>query len=639
MGKWILGLFLGVVLAAGPAGASERVPTADFFKKAEVTDITLSPTGEYITVSIPQDDRTILAAFRAADMSLLGKWDYGAKKHIQTVRWVGPDRFFMYVAEKSGSLDRPRLLPDLYATNVDGTRRIDIPNGATYGFVNALWDDPSNVLVQRSVETTNLFKLNVYTGAFRPVMSAPLDLGWFLTDEDGEVHYAAGEQDDLEDLILKREGDAWSIVHRSNAKGTERMPWGVSSDGAKVLFGLSTAGEPKRVVMQDSATGKETLLSSNPKVDPNDVLWSSDGTTVLAVHYSDGYPGYEFVDKTHPESLVYAGLINSFPDHAVSFDGISRDGNVILLRTYSDTDPGSYYLFDRKAGRAKFLLAAREWIDPSKMSHMVPITFKARDGTDLQGFLTIPRGSEGKNLPLVLHPHGGPFGVRDWWGFDPTVQFLANRGYAVLQVNFRGSSGYGTRFVTDGYEKWGTLLIDDMTDAVEWVVRQGIADKSRICTFGGSYGGYAALQSVVREQGRYRCAIGYIGVYDIPKLFSDGDVSETDRGQNTLTLFMPESDAERRAQSPAYNAEKLNVPLMIAHGARDERAPISQYRSLIERLRAVGKAPEVDILEEKEGHGFYDQQNNIELHDAIAAFLDKYIGPGRAGAAANQDSP
>src|SRR5690606_36894057 len=200
------------------------------------------------------------------------------------------------------------------------------------------------------------------------------------------------------------------------------------------------------------------------------------------------------------------------------------------------------------------------------------------------------------------------------------AQFLASRGYAVLQVNFRGSGGYGNAFEKKGYRNWGTTMIDDMTDAVEWAVREGIADRNRVCSFGASYGGYAALQSVVREPDLYRCAIGYVGVYSLPLMMRDGDIPREKSGREYLQRVMPASLAEQQAQSAASNVDRIRVPLMLVHGERDERVPMSQYRALRSALVDAGRPPEVEILEPKEGHGFQELSNNVRLYTAIEAF-------------------
>jgi dipeptidyl aminopeptidase/acylaminoacyl peptidase len=621
-------LVLPLLFAAGTAHAAE-VPIGDFFKDPEFKNVSLSPSGEYITVSVPQGDRTVLAAFRVSDMKLIGKWDYGEKKHIDSVVWVNDDRFFMFVSRKLGRFDFHVGTPDVYASNVDGTQRMDVPNGGTYEIRAITPEDPSNIIVQRpsGLGDTVLSKLNVYNAQVRTIATVPIFSADFVVSDDGEPMYAHGTQEDTTEVTMRRDGDnRWTTVHRTNEAGSEHRPIRMDADGKRVIVEVSDAGEAPRVVAVEPGKGDAELLSRNPNVTPDAYLPSSDRTRLLAIRYADGIPSYDFVDKTHPESQTYAGLINAFPDLALSFAGISWDGKKVLVYAYSDVDPGSYYLYDRETGKAKFLLASMEWIKPDQMSEMRPIVVTARDGRKLHGFLTVPRFSEGKNLPLILHPHGGPHGPRDEWGFNPEVQFLANRGYAVLQVNFRGSGGYGSEYERAGYRKWGTAMIDDMTDAVDWAVREGIADKERVCTYGASYGGYAALQTVVREPAKYQCTIGYVGVYDLPLMFKDGDIPQSDWGRNYLRKVLPESLGEQQSQSPAFNIDKIRIPVMLVHGKKDERVPMSQYDRLHDGLVKAGRPPEMIVLEDKEGHGFYDFQNQVDLYTKMEAFLDKHIG-------------
>ena len=625
-------LMLAIVVAGCLAGTAlaQKVPVEDFFKDPEFSAVTLSPTGEYITVSVPEGDKTVLAAFRVSDMELVGKWDYGRRNHAERVRWVNDKRFFVYVSRKLGSYDYRVGTPDVHASDVDGRNRRVIPNGGTYQIVDIMEEDPDWVLVARSVDSAYLSRLNVNDGRVRTVATAPLRFGSFLVDHDGQLRYAIGTEESNETVTLRREGDSWTEIHRAPMGGASNRPMGFDPDNRLVYTRISEDGEPASVHALDAETEELTLLSGNDNVEPNTYLYSSDGKELLAVRYLDGIPVTDFINTSHPEVLTYAGLMNAFPDHAVSFAGISRDGRYVLAYVYSDVDPGSYYMFDRQTNQAKFLLAARSWIKPEQMSPMQPISFTARDGTQVHGYITIPRNSDGKNLPLILHPHGGPHGPRDNWGFNSAVQFLANRGYAVLQVNFRGSGGYGNAFERMGYRNWGTTMIDDMTDGVEWAVREGIVDPDRICTFGASYGGYAALQSIVREPERYRCTIGYVGVYSLPLMFRDGDIPRHESGRNYLRRVLPDSLAEQQAQSAAFNVDRINVPVMLVHGERDERVPMSQYRALKRALEEAGKPPEVEVLERNEGHGFQELENNVRLFNAVEAFLDKHIGPGAA---------
>lgn len=623
-------LALPLLLAAAGSAHATEVPIGDFFKDPEFKNVSLSPSGEYITVSVPQGDRTVLAAFRVSDMKLIGKWDYGEKKHIDSVVWVNDDRFFMFVSRKLGRFDFHVGTPDVYASNVDGTQRMDVPNGGTYAIRAITPEDPSNIVVERAsgLGDTVLSKLNVYNGQVRTIATVPIFNADFVVSDDGQPMYAHGTQEDLTEVTMRRDGDRWTTVHRTNEAGSEHRPVRMDADGKRVIVEVSDEGEAPRVVAVEPGSGDGELLSRNPNVAPDSYLPSSDRKRLLAIRYADGIPSYDFVDKTHPESLTYAGLINAFPDLALAFAGISWDGKKVLVYAYSDVDPGSYYLFDRETGKAKFLLASMEWIKPDQMSEMRPIVVTARDGRKLHGYLTVPRFGEGKNLPLILHPHGGPHGPRDEWGFNPEVQFLANRGYAVLQINFRGSGGYGSEFERSGYRKWGTAMIDDMTDAVDWAIREGIADKNRVCTYGASYGGYAALQTVVREPAKYQCTIGYVGVYDLPLMTKDGDIPRSDWGRNYLRKVLPEALAEQQAQSPAFNIDKIRIPVMLVHGKKDERVPMSQYDRLHDGLVEAGRPPEMIVLEDKEGHGFYDFQNQVDLYTKMEEFLDRHIGGG-----------
>ena len=614
----------GAVFASPP-----RIPVEDFFKDPEFTDVSLSPKGTYLAVSVPREDRTILAILRTADLSVEGSFDYGENRHIDNVAWVSDERFMMSLFEQTGRFDA-RTPRSVHAANVDGTRRVDIPNGFTFQLVSTLRNDDRYVLASRSIDGAFLYRIDTMTGDNRVVASAPLDSGTFAVDAEGKVRYAFGQNDDLTSQSYRRVGDGWELIHSASYRdGSTRVPYGVTPDGSKVVMGISDAGEPVRVSLVDPATGEEEVLARNPRVDPRGIEVSADGKSILAVSFMDGLPEYSWVDAAHEDTKLMAGLVAAFPSKAVDLGGLSEDGRLALIRAYSDTDPGSYYLFNRETGQAKFLLSAMEWIKPEQMSEMRPITVKARDGLELHGYLTVPRGSDGKNLPLILHPHGGPHGPRDMWGFNPEVQFLANRGYAVMQINFRGSGGYGKAFEAKGYRNWGLTMIDDMTDAVRWAVSEGIADPRRLCTYGASYGGYAALQSIVREPEMYRCAIGYVGLYNMDLWLKDSDVAERRSGRNYQSEVFPPTSAERQAQSPAFFVDRINVPLMLVHGEKDMRVPISQFRDFTRRLEEAGKPPQVVVVEEKEGHGFYNFENQVNLYNAMEKFLEQHIGAPR----------
>lgn len=613
---------------------AKEVPIRDFFKDPEFESIRLSPDGEHLAVVIPQEDRTILAVLRTSDRKVIGKWDYGENRHFYGVQWVNDKRLLFRVAFKLGRYDFEISKGNLYASNIDNTGRLEIPNGEFYSIVDMTPEDPDNILVQRSIETTFLFKLNTNTGRITTVDTVPIDAGRFVLDKDRKARYAFGEMEDGRAVTYRKDDGKWKLIHTSSDKATTYMPVGFDSDDKHVLLLRDENGKPSRLMRLDPETGKETLISSNDAVDPSEFLTSSDEKTLLAVGYDDETPLWDFVNTTHPEAKVYVGLIKAFPGKGISFNGTTDDGRYFAFSTYSDTSPSEAYLFDSKTGKATYLLTSADWLKEADMSPMRPIKVKTRDGATIYGYLTVPRGSNGKNLPLIVNPHGGPHGVRDDWGFNPEVQLFANRGYAVLQMNYRGSGGYGDAYQRAGYKKWGTLMQDDLTDAVKQLVADGTVDKNRMCIYGASYGGYAALMSVVREPDLYRCTVGYVGVYDFEIQRTRSDTSESKFGMSYLNEVLPSTPAERMAQSPGYHVDRIKVPVMLVHGKKDVRVPIKNMEFLIGEMKKIGKQPEVVVVEPKEAHGFRNVDNNVNLYTKMLAFFDKYIGPGAQAAAA-----
>lgn len=618
--------------AALPAAAQVRqIPAEDFFRHAQFTEVELSPTGTYLAVTVPEGDRTLLAVLRTKDKGVVSKWDFGDQRHAVQVDWLNDERFLVRVAKRTGSLDFMVGEPDLLFSNADGTQRREVPLGGTYQVVDLLPRDPKSILVSRTVERSNLFRMDIYTGRLSKVAVSPMEFGQFAIDHEGKVRYAFGSPKDGRTMQTHRYNgpNDWTLIHQDDAlTGGMRIPFGFSADNQRIFMATATATSPRGVVEYDPSSGAERELFRHEFVDAGGAIWNAAGTELLGVSFMPDLPRKAYFDPEHPEARWLISLDRAFPDHHVEITSRTRDGRYALARVSSDVDPGQAFLLDTESGQATFMLASRDWIKPADMAPMRPVEITARDGLVLRGYLTVPRDSDGKDLPLVLNVHGGPHGPRDEWGFNPEVQFLANRGYAVLQVNYRGSGGYGQAFQAAGYRQWGTTMQDDLTDSVRWAFDQGITRPGKVCIYGGSYGGYAALMSIVREPDLYACSIGYVGVYSLPLMHKDGDIPERESGRNYLKRVLPESEAEQRAQSAAYNVERIKTPLMLVHGAKDLRVPISQYHFLVKQLAAAGKAPEDTVVEKKEGHGFYDVKNRVNLYTRMQAFLDRHIGPG-----------
>lgn len=296
-----------------------------------------------------------------------------------------------------------------------------------------------------------------------------------------------------------------------------------------------------------------------------------------------------------------------------------------MVRTFSDRSLGAYYFFDQTKNILQKITDVSPWIDENDMAPMTPVSYQSRDGLTINGYLTLPVGAEHKNLPVIINPHGGPW-VRDHWGYNPEVQLMANEGYAVLQINYRGSTGYGRRFWEMSFKQWGKTMQDDLTDGVDWLIKEGIADSKRVAIYGGSYGGYATLAGVTFTPELYACAIDYVGVSNLFTFMNT--IPPYWKPYLDMMYEMvgnPEKDKEQMTEaSPVFHIDKIKAPLFVIQGANDPRVNIDESDQIVKALRAKG----VDVLymvKYNEGHGFHNEENRFEVYNAMLVFLDKYL--------------
>jgi len=274
--------------------------------------------------------------------------------------------------------------------------------------------------------------------------------------------------------------------------------------------------------------------------------------------------------------------------------------------------------------KLEYLVSQKNWLDPELMAEVRPISFTSRDGKTIHGYLTLPNNLEAKNLPLVVNPHGGPHGPRDWWGFDPQNQLIASQGAAVLQINFRGSGGYGKNFEHLGHQKWGTDIQYDIIDGTKYVIEQGLVDKDRICIAGGSFGGYSALMAPTLAPDMFKCAIGFAGVYDLPLMFKEGDVQSRRAGGRYLEQVLGEDTKVLKSMSPTHNVDKLKTKILLVHGGDDERAPIEQFEALEDALNERNY-PYQKLVMDDEGHGFYNDEHQAKYYGEMLSFLKENL--------------
>ncbi|GGZ54267.1 peptidase S9 [Lysobacter xinjiangensis] len=636
---------IAAVMAASPL--AHALDIEPYIRKDKFEQIKISPKGDYFAATVPMEDRTILAVIRRSDNKVTGSFSLGRNTTVVGFNWVNPERVLISVGEKFGALDEPSPTGELFAlnatsgqadplvgyrvrqelgTHIKGKKAEDV---AAF-LVDDLANDDKSVIITVSPFATDTFaraeKMDVYSGRRTRVASAPMRNASFTTDNAGIVRFAHGEDIDLSTRLYYRKGDGepWQVINDAAATGLDEAPLGFSADDRIAYLLLESEKGPDRIIAYDTVSGERREVMRDSVADPMQMIYKPGTNVPIGAYFAAGKPEMRFFDETSPDAKLYRLLEKSFEGSTVSITSETADGGVALVYVSSDRNSGDYYLFDTRKLKADYVMSNQDWFDPDLMNPSVPVNFKARDGLALRGFVTRPKGSEGKRLPMVVMPHGGPFGIRDYWRFDNDVQMLASAGYAVLQVNYRGSGGYGRDFRYAGARQWGGAMQDDLTDATKWAIEQGIADGSRICLYGASYGGYASLMGVAKEPDLYRCAVGYVGVYDLPTMHTAGDIADRKLGRNYVNDWIGPRDKVAEV-SPTRLADRIKVPVFLAAGGEDERAPIEHSRMMERALRKAG-VPVETLYFDTEGHGFYLVEHRREFYTKLLAFLSRSLG-------------
>lgn len=625
--------------------AEAKVPVRDFFEHRQFSAMKIAPDGKHVAFTYQEETEVKLGVMRLRDQAVISSFGFGTNMHVLNFHWANDQRVLMEVAEVTGNLvNMQGITPDLYAANIDGSRRTLIfakrNDGILYRIMHMLPQQKDRILIARynTRDKTGwrAFTLDVNRGRERYLDDQPAgNVVGLIADNSGNVRIGIeaieGKSfDDDRTIIHYKKDNSWQKLDVSaKRKNPDISPLGFSADNSKAYFSSNhdiPEGESDvtGVFQYDFATSELTLLARHSFSDVGSVIRGSDGE-VLAVSFATASSDLELLNAEHPETKLFAGLQNAFPEQVVSFTSFDRDGNTVLINVKSDRNPGDFYLFDVKKGQARYLASALNKIKPAQMQPMREISFTARDGKIIRGLLTMPAGKT-EGVPLIVNVHGGPFGIYDSWGFNNEAQFFASRGYAMLQINFRGSGGYGDDFYRAGRLQWGHKMQDDITDGTLWAIEQGITNKDRVCIYGGSYGGYAALWGVIKEPDLYKCSVGYVGVYDMP-LFFRGDGSDSSRIPNIdqyLKAHVGEGEDYLRSISPVHHVDKIKAELFIVHGSKDVRVPIVHANNLRKALDGIGKPYE--WLVKEDGHGFFNVDNREALYTQMLAFFDKHIG-------------
>ncbi len=652
------------VLMIPAAVSAAEIPIADFARDPEITHLTISPDGKYLAEARLMDGHDYLVVQRLSDHKITAKLDIGKDWRLGSYAWVGSERIVLSFAEPDGFQNRPRLTGELVSMSADmsagesmryvyGFRGGDvtgsrIPRSGSDAdfrdaeFIEPMPGDPHSAIIAvndfpRSARIRNgeLKRVNVYSGTSASLNIGPIQ-GYtrFLVDSKGMPRYAVAVDEHWRARTFSRSGDdgEWTPLNAGDLRESRIIPFAISSDDKRVFVESDDGSDRLCIVEQEFGTATHKRLSCDDAADVTDTVMSFDGKEPIAAVYEGNPPWERLLDTDNLDRQRLHELQKVFPNQLIVPVSHTDDGKKVVLHVYSDRNPGDYYLFDAAAMKADYMGSARSWIDPDQMSERRAIEFKARDGQSIHGIITLPKGHEPQNLPLVVYPHGGPFGTLDTWAWDADAQLLASRGYAVLQVNFRGSGGYGESFLNAGRQRWDSIMIDDITDGTQWAIKQGFAKPGRICIYGGSYGGYAAMMSAVREPDLYRCVIGYAGIYDLNRWKRDTDISSNGNGRNFIAEFVSNTPERLKQASPITLIDKLKADVMIVHGEEDERVPVNQANLLREALESRHLHYEW-LVKPNEGHGFFGEKNRQDMYEKMLAFLERNIGSESAGAA------
>lgn len=638
-------LSIGTLHAQTATTDPSSIPMEAFFKDAKFSNMSISPDGKHLAVRYDTGTSNSLAIMDTGLTQVKANINFGEFMRIGSVMWPRNDRIILSYQKFVGYLDT-RGSPSIYvAFDLDGSngRQLTVPQRVRYDIINLLPNKPNKILVQRrhfmDGGQAKLFEIDIESGKEKWIGGEPKGAQSIITDFDGNPRFAFSYEEDDDDEFGK--GDTVFYLKKTNNANWQKVKLPIYKKGGNIrLLGFDASGEVGYVA-SDFKTKVPSIYSVNMNTLETQLVHEETVAEISgvgnlyngaleAVSFSPDYNRLVFLSDDSEMKQIMMQLYATFgvddEKTDVRISSFTEDGNKLVFNLSSDRDPGAFYLFNRGLDGSKpsikLLDVAKSEIDPAMMAEMVPFRFEARDGLPLNGYYVLPKTGKAP-WPMVQIIHGGPHGPRDYWGWNREAQFLASRGYAVVSVNFRGSGGYGIGFQEAGYNEWGGKMINDMTDATMWMIDQGFADKDKMCVYGGSYGGYGTLQSLVREPDLYQCGIGYVGVYSLLEFKKSGDVPSRASGRKYLDHVVGTDEARLREFSPALNVEKIKADLFIAHGREDVRVPMEQYEVLSENLKRIGK-PYISMVRD-EGHGYQQDKNKYDFYNQMESFLAKHL--------------
>lgn len=633
------------------AATDARPGVEQFFQNPRFVDAQISPDGHAVAFAMAASKsarvRLAILDLRTMTPSVLVASDTA---DIESFEWVDDKRLVYTLTDRQVALDDLHEAPGLFAVNVDGSHSRQLVERRYPSFIRSGEVEPllpwntwllhgtretaaGEVYVvktekfdRKHVEYVQLQRLNTLNGRIRDVAAPKHAFNWVI-DARGEPRITMSVEGDQVTVMLRDPAtDQWSVLAQFNEFDEARSFTPRYIDEAGHLFVTAKGGnDTQSIYLYDMAThelsGEPFIRAGRYDLDPQFV--EAHGKLV-GLRYNADAPITQWLD---PALEALQARVDKLLPTTVNRISIASegDGSFVLVRAASDRVPGRFFVFNVQEGKLTALGDSHPDIDPRQMSRMEAVSYKARDGLEIPAYLTVPRGVERKSLPLVVLVHGGPWVRGQVLRWDPQVQFLASRGYAVLEPEFRGSAGYGTRLFRAGWKQWGLGMQDDVADGVRWAVSQGLVDPARVCIAGASYGGYAVLMGLVNDPALYRCGVDWVGVTDIDMMYS---VDWSDASDDWKRYGMPKligdqaADAKQlKATSPIENVARIHAPLLLAYGGKDVRVPIIHGETFRDAMAKVPGSSVEWIVYDKEGHGWRKEENQVDFWTHVEKFL------------------
>jgi dipeptidyl aminopeptidase/acylaminoacyl peptidase len=622
---FILTLFF--VMACSPqqsAQNAKEIPLRDFFKNPVARTFRISPNGKFVAAMMPYKDRMNIHV-KKMDQDTWERLTDVTDRDLTTLSWKGNDHI-LYSRDFGGDENF-----HVFSVNIHTKKGGDLtPFENTRASILDLLDDISDdhVMIsmnKRDKRIFDVYKLNITNGKMEMVAKNPGKYTGWVLDHNGVVRMA-NETDGVNNTLYYRK-DAKSpfkkVITTNFRESLEPLFFDFDN---KNVYAISNLGRnTSAAILLNPETGKEIKeIYANKDYDISSLMYSKKLKKLTTSAYTDWKTRLHFFNDYYQD--IYQTIQKELPDQEIQITSYNKDEDFFTVYAYSDRNQGKYYTYDAKAKKLNFLIDPTPWLDEKEMASMKPIFYETRDGLKIQGYLTIPKGMENtKKLPLVVNPHGGPW-ARDYWGYNSQVQFLANRGFAVFQMNFRGSTGFGRKFWEASFKEWGRKMQDDITDGVQYLIKEEIADKDKICIYGASYGGYATLAGLTYTPDLYKCGVDYVGVSNLLTFMNTiPPYWEPFKKMMFEMVGHPEKEIEMmKAASPFFNADKIKTPLFVVQGAKDPRVAKAESDQIVEALKKRG----IDVpylVKENEGHGFRNQENRFEFYEKMEQFISKYL--------------